>query len=312
MAPHLDFIKKYFPFREFPLIPVKNSPFEINNLGYRCEGYDIEDLNPQGPYPKDTYISAMFLGCSFVWGSGVEYEEAFPTIACKLLAEKYGVPVRNWNLAIGGRGFDHSARTLLCTIDLVMPDIVFFVIPGSDRREYYRADGKQVPFSSGYASLIEKDQLHLVCELTEVTYADKEIIKHQAALISEYQDLAQVLTHFKLMEYCFTAKQAGWGFSWVPCYTNNRICDSLLTSGWMPKDRYLGMPFEPIDHVSPTDCHPAQKSHQMFGEKVAQYFQANYDSHLRHCAERVKSNLSSSSNSQQESSCQDGRSISLR
>ena len=118
-----------------------------NAKGYQCDEFDArQDLN------------VLFLGDSWAQGDGLPLEQCFAELVRCKLADTFEVKVANWNMAHGGKGYDYAARTLLCSLDILKPDIVVLALGVMDRREYFLPTGECVNFSLGTIGAIERGE----------------------------------------------------------------------------------------------------------------------------------------------------------
>lgn len=92
--------------------------YRHNSNGFRTDEFDIRE-------------SAMAIGCSFTYGSGLREEDIWPTI----LSEKLNKHI--WNLGISGASFDTTYR--MCSYYVIHLNVqeVFLLIPPKSRFEYF-------------------------------------------------------------------------------------------------------------------------------------------------------------------------------
>jgi len=95
--------------------------YKMNNYGYRSN----KDF-----FEGDT--CNIYLGCSYVLGDEVKYEDAWPTIVNKRLNDH-----RLYNLGVSGAGPETCYRILKGFIDFVNVKRVCLLVPYGDRREFY-------------------------------------------------------------------------------------------------------------------------------------------------------------------------------
>lgn len=255
---------KHFPAGHFaansvPASSEAGSP-DYNSLGYNCQEFDA----PRGD------INLMFLGCS--WTEDYPSYCSFSKHVCDHFEADHGVRAGNWNLGLGGSGMDFIARTVLCSIDVIKPDMVFLVIPGVDRREFFAQDGRLVRFQRDWVheAQVKSARWNGLNRITQT------LMLHLAGLTSGMEDSVNLLKNYKLVEMCLNLRGIPWGFSMVPpAYVADPVLE-LLDAGWLDRSRYLGSPYEAVDFVSPEDCHPGRESRKLFGKKVYDWFWTAY------------------------------------
>ena len=236
-----------------------------NKFGYACE--DFEDRG---------VFNLQFLGCSWTQGGAGESTNSFSTHVCKRFSEIYGVKIGNWNMGLGSRSSDYMARTLLCSVDYLKPDIVFLTFPGIDRREYFMPDGRKIRYQVDWIWESEANGPHW----QKIGFAEREVIGHLNELVSPYDNYVNFLKNYKLIEMTLNMRDIMWGFSMVNTdYVIDPIL-KLLDAGWLDSAKYIGTPFVPIDHYSEQDSHPGVESHKAFGELIFNWFHDKYGSRL--------------------------------
>ena len=105
-----ELVECFFPAEEMPVLndaalrrPGSETkiPGRRNKLGYRADEFDDRgDFN------------IVYLGCSWVEGSGVTREQLFSDKVSAKLAEKTGCNIRSWNLGLNGSSIDYASRIL--------------------------------------------------------------------------------------------------------------------------------------------------------------------------------------------------------
>lgn len=254
-----------FPIEFFPgdSIPPAKLGFEDNKLGYRGDDFDLR-------HP----INVLFLGDSWTVGMGVPEDQTFARTTCRLLSERYGVPVANWNLGHGAKGYQYIARALMNALPVLSPDIVFITFPVMDRREYFTIDGDCIDIGVGHiAGLMRGD--------FSPTPIEKDVYSRWQGLISPPDDAAMAIMMFKLIQLLLDSKGINWGFSTVDWQPSPDRVEELIKFGHFDGRRYLGSIFEKLGQVSETDGHPDADSHQIFGRQVSDWLVGRYDDDLK-------------------------------
>ena len=257
----------YLPVHEIPYnsIPVTEDVEKqyLNKHGYACE-----DFGPRGT------INVLALGCS--WTQGAVTTGSFPEYAAQFLSGHYNVPVKSWNLGLGGRSSDYMARTLMCTVDCLKPDVVLLNFPTLDRREYFRNDGRKIKYQIEWMLEERTNGAHW----QRLSSVDRHLVKHMNELISPYDDTVNFLKNFKLLEILIKARNLMWAFSTVPVPSVQTTLKELMDLGWIDSDNYLGSSFDIFDFLSDTDHHPGAGSHKAHGKKFADFIVAKYGNRL--------------------------------
>jgi hypothetical protein len=112
---------KYDELARFNWIDAKFT-YSFNSHGFRCEEF------------ADT-PTAMFLGCSYTFGTGLPIE----TTWAYLTAQKLNLKLAN--LGIGGAALDTSFRLCHGWIDKIKPSIIFLLPPDTARHEMFHENG---------------------------------------------------------------------------------------------------------------------------------------------------------------------------
>ena len=253
-----------FPISEFPVgeIPVGRTSDPRNAHGYRCDEFH-----------ERKKINVVFIGDSWTEGSGVAFEKTFSQISCTILSEKLGVPIANWNMGHGGKGYEYIARTLMMTLDILEPDVVIVTLPSMDRREFFTEEIKCLDLGVSTLVAIDKGVINpppLIGEL----------YGHYKGLRSQWDDAAKAIMNYKLIELLLNEKNVIWGYStndWPPA--PNRIAE-FIKYGFFDSSRYLGYVFEKVDQISDTDGHPADKSHELYASRICDWLLSRHGGKL--------------------------------
>ncbi len=248
----------HFPHNDFVLhqIPVTEDAGKsyLNSLGY-----DTQEFTDRGT------LNVLSLGCS--WTQGNHVLGAFPNYTCEELSQHLNVPVKSWNLGLGGRSADYMARTLLCVVDYVKPDAVVLCFPSSDRFEYFPPDDRRIKYQLDWIGEEKGNGGHW----QRLDEASRERVRHLNQLSNPYNDSVRFLKDFKLIQEILDIRQIPWVYTMVPAPAVICIIEEFLEAGWIPRANYLGEAFNPIDRVSELDSHPGKNSHIMLGKKIAEW-----------------------------------------
>lgn len=248
-----------FPIHDFPLdgIPI-------------TEDAGRKDLNPQGydtgPFEERGLLGILSLGCS--WTQGSSTIGAFPNYACDEISSHFaGVKVKSWNMGLGGRSVDYMARSLLCVIDYLNPDAVILCFPSPDRFEYFRENSARIKYQIDWIGEEERNGGNW----RRLDEDGRNCVRRINQLTNCYNDSIRFLKDFKLIEETLAIRKIPFVFTCVPVPSLVSTLEEFMEMQWLPRERYLGVPFVPIDFVSETDSHPGMGSHKAFGKAIAEW-----------------------------------------
>lgn len=262
-------IPDYLVYNGIPKTPIAGMN-GTNSYGYCCEEFeDRKDLN------------IMFLGCSWVANT-----PTFTSYVCEMFEQAYPVNIGHWNMGLGSRNSDYMARTLLCSVDVLKPDIVFLLFPGIERKEYYRLDGKIMYYQLDWVTEAKRKGAHW----KNLSMVEKSLIKNMNEMVSHYDSLMNLWKNYKLMEMTLNMRSIPWGFSMVPSEELIASIHALMDEGWMDKDHYIGTHYQLIDTISDVDSHPADESCKQFAKQVFGWLNQRYhDQIIQTLGQRVDS-----------------------
>jgi len=254
-----------FPVEQFPLndFPSVNLGGPENARGYRSDLFN-----------ERKSINAMFLGDSWTEGTGVEFEETYSKRVTDKLSDRYDRAANNWNLGVRGASYDYIARTLMLSLDILKPDIVFITFPVMDRREYFSVEGEMVNLSIGTFAAIERGDAS-PSPIVRVIY------RHWGGLYSPTNDTAQAIMNYKFIESMLTQRNIMWGFStndWSPCPA---IVEELVKYGLFDAGHYLGNCFQKLGQISDIDGHPDVESHENYSGQIVAWLEMRYGARLK-------------------------------
>jgi len=96
--------------------------YTFNSHGFRCNDFTSEP-------------TAMFLGCSYTFGTGLPIESTWAYLTAQKLNLKLA------NLGTGGAALDTSFRLCHGWIDKIKPSIIFLLSPDPARHEMFHENG---------------------------------------------------------------------------------------------------------------------------------------------------------------------------
>lgn len=119
---------------------VESVAYEFNSLGYRGDEFKRE---PGGAL-------VVFVGDSNTLGVGTPWDRVWTSIVTGHLQERWGVPVRQCNLAWKGTGADYAAMIVHQTVDTLRPDAVFVLWSYVDRLMWFPEPHRQTHFIANF------------------------------------------------------------------------------------------------------------------------------------------------------------------
>lgn len=257
-----DMLTKYFSLDELPVVeerlfehPTRKGKFPgpRNEKGYRSD-----------PFDERGDINIAFLGCSWVEGSGVQYDEIFTSRVKAKLQVKTGRKVMCWNLGLAAMGMDYLVRIAPSVCNVLQPDLVVVIATWADRKEHFTGDGKRIALYDPVPILVRNGRLN-------VSDAERELVLAYETLASDYQDLTSHIQSFAALEGIFTAAQIPWVYSWIDMPKAVKAIGQMSNAGLLPEENYLGHVFTRMDDAGPTNKHPGPLSHDQFADVVVSW-----------------------------------------
>lgn len=221
--------------RHSHFIPLQEVPFHafpnVEGTGAR--------LNDQG-YPTEEFVRTADLALLAIGDETLQPQGqiSFLEVARDELQKSMGKTVQSWNLGLAGRGCDYISRTLMCGINVLQPELVIVHFGRTDRREYFRNDGKRINYSAEYKTA----QVQGSPLWKKLGSVDKIVIEHLNQLQNENDDNANFLKQYKLIETMLERRRIIWGFSAVP--EVEPLLRYLIERKWVRQERYLGSCFD--------------------------------------------------------------------
>lgn len=250
------------PWRHMPFgrLPVTTA---AGHDHYGPEGYACRDFTPRD-------LNIAFFGCS--WTDDIPAKPSYSRVVCQRFEERYGIRVGHWNLGLTAHGNDYIARTILCGIDAIKPDIVWVTFTGMDRQEYFTLDGRLIRYQLDW--VMAERQRHP--NWKALAMVEKEAIGQLNRLSNPCDDTVNFIKDYKLIELSLETRGILWGFSSVTAPRNVELFPKLLDSGWLNLSRYLGNFYEFYDYFEPQPRYPGPKSTRIFGEQIFEWLVANH------------------------------------
>ncbi len=121
---------------------VESVGYEFNSVGYRSDEFERA---PGGAL-------VVFVGDSNTLGVGTPWDRVWTSIVTGHLEERWGVPVRQCNLAWNGTGADYAAMIVHQTVDTLRPDAVFVLWSYLDRLTWFPEPHRQTHFMANFVA----------------------------------------------------------------------------------------------------------------------------------------------------------------
>ncbi len=219
--------------------------YEFNTLGYRGPEFVRE--------PGEAV--AVFVGDSNTFGIGMPWEQLWTSIVTKHLEQRWGVPVRQCNLAWPGTGSDYAAMMIHQTIDVIKPDVVFILWSYTARLTWFPDPGHQVHFRAvaaeehpPWASFAPTDQEHAA----------------YLRLATQSQGFFNYIRNFHLVNS--RLQQLGTAYYWG----NQENLSIEILRHYLPLDGYVGRWTRMKSDFARDRLHAGEKSHARFAASVTE------------------------------------------
>jgi hypothetical protein len=207
--------------------------YEFNSLGYRGPEFDRQ--------PGEAAV--MFLGDSNTLGIGTPWEGLWTSLVTQHLEERWGMPVRQCNLAWGATGSDYTAMMVHQSIDVLRPNAVFILWSFVSRMTWFADTRRQVHFVPGWPPS-----------------ADAQEHAAYLRLATEAQGFFNYVRNFHLVHSRIS--QLG-----IPYYWGNLEQFSReMLAPYLPLDGYVGC-WEAVD-AARDGWHGGLASHALFARRV--------------------------------------------
>lgn len=220
-------------------IPAASVDYRFNSFGYRSPEFDRE--------PGERLIA--FFGDSNTLGMGTPWESVWTTAVTGYLADRWGVPVRQCNLAWVGTGSDYVAMMVHQCVDVLRPDAVFVLWSYVGRATWFETARRQVHFTPGWPS------------------KDKEAYDAYLRLATDAQGFFNYIRNCSLVDQRLANMR-------VPYFWGNaeRFSDQML-GNYLPMDGFVGR-WERAD-LARDGRHGGPESHAAFASLVVQAIERN-------------------------------------
>ena len=106
--------------------PEKWQELKRNGWNEKTITYEIDDIGFRNPPNTDPSKSVMTFGCSYTFGTGLRYEDIWPTKLLKYFPSVY-------NVGVGGSSNDKCVFIARGMIPYFKPKVVFHLMPDPDR-----------------------------------------------------------------------------------------------------------------------------------------------------------------------------------
>ncbi len=226
-----------------PILTPGDVSYRFNAHGYRC-----------GEFGSRSDLNVIFIGCSWIFGTGVPVESTSCSVFSHLLSERMNRSVSAWNLGFPGKSNDYVSRVLLCAVPVLRPDIVLVNFTFSARREYLPIDGPELNLLSSV------DSLGQVTDLIR-----RDLYRHMFALASERDDRINLFKNYKLVELLLNAHSVKW------LYSSNLFDEFSAFEEHLDRQRFILPGLQLLDRAR-DNSHPGIASNRDFAEQVLDRF----------------------------------------
>lgn len=221
-----------------PVYGPEDIVYRFNSRGYRAPEADAEGD-----------VKVLVIGCSWSFGMGLPAEHGYVEVLRRMLAEELGRSVTCWNLSMPGHSNDFISRTLMASLPVLDPDLVFVQLTKPGRREYFTADGQQL------------NVLPRVHETRGLDRVRKQVMKLHRGLASDMEDQLNMLKNYKLVELTLAQRGTPWFFTALGTQ-DLRPIEYLLD-----QDRFVGFSIYKQD-LARDAMHPGPESNSVFAERL--------------------------------------------
>jgi len=219
--------------------------YEFNSLGYRGPEFVRE--------PGEAV--AVFVGDSNTFGLGTPWEQLWTSIVTRHLEQRWGVEVRQCNLAWPATGSDYAAMMIHQTIDIIKPDVVFILWSYTARLTWFPDPRRQVHFRAvaaeehpPWASFAPTDKEHAAF----------------LRLATDSQGFFNYIRNFHLVNSRLL--QLGVPYYWG----NQEILSTEILRHYLPLDGYVGCWTRVNSDFARDRQHAGLKSHARFAACVTE------------------------------------------
>lgn len=246
--------------------------YTFNSLGYRGAERD--------PTAKARILTS---GCSYTFGEGLDYDEAWVTRFVSLYARHHGLAAEEVdliNLAQGGASNDYIARTVVPHLERVEPELVVILFTYKNRVEVMLDDPGNPPLVASLGPwAVEPDPTRGVP--TAGGQARRAAVRAEGAsyhylTYTDDSGLINALKNMLLVQFACRAAGIDYLFSWVehglldglPQHANPIVRD---LAGSLDRGRFC--PTAPTDpdrqlDLAPDGVHPGPLSNAQFASDL--------------------------------------------
>ncbi len=199
----------------------------VNTTGYTFNSLGYRGAEPN-PMAKARILTS---GCSYTFGEGLDYHEAWVTQFAGLYARHRGLGAEEVdliNLAQGGASNDYIARTVVPHLRRVEPDLVVVLFTYKNRVEVMLDDPGNPPLVASLGPwAVELDQIGGATAGTQARRAAvrAEGASHHYVTYTDEAGLINALKNMLLVQFACRAAGIDYVFSWV----EHELLDGLST-----------------------------------------------------------------------------------
>jgi hypothetical protein len=218
-----------------------NITYDLNDQGYRC-----------GAFEGTSGLKLLSVGCSFVFGTAIPYEDTFSYQLARALELEIGRPTVNWNLSCPARSSDYVARMISTCVPSLQPDLVVINFPVITRREFFADTGRILGFTPNLPDKVVRDFLPPEA---------LDIHKAFSSLISLPNDIRNFILNFRLCE----AVLERCGIPW--CYGTRHEQDAQYIAEIEGDENFIGELLV-SDRQAADAAHPGPDANKDFSEAI--------------------------------------------
>ncbi len=224
---------------------------ELNELGFRDMGRRRDD--------KPRKITIAAIGCSYVFGYGLDIEKTWLSRFADLVDSVFGCSSHCLNLGVPGASNDYIVRQVTELVDAIQPHIVLIAFAQKERLEYWSSSSNAYSIRPGSPSKQNwspaRSELQLAAERMSGWAQDSRRL-YQAVRSSS--------------AFCKSADS-------VLLYTYASMAETPSIQQWIPGEEYLGQPFPKLDFAV-DELHPGVRSNTHLALKTFARLSARLDS----------------------------------
>jgi len=189
--------------------------YKHNSKGYRCAEFE-----------KTNSLKVFSIGCSYVYGTGVQENQIFHEIISSSLTTSN----INWNLGMIARSNDYIRRMIYLCVPILNPDLVLINYTFPSRREYFDLDGELFAYFTNMINWAKDKQLYVSKSLFELS--------------SKYDDCSNFISNHMAITAFLQLNNLPYLYSSIEPHP-------------VPDEKYVGQ-FQQLDL---SEKHPGARSH---------------------------------------------------